>query len=342
MPITGVLRMNGAASQPVLGDGAGVLPARGDDAPAGRNAPLALLRLARPHQWVKAAFVLIGPLYGHVFMKGELLATLLAVGGAVLAFGFASSACYIVNDLKDVEADRAHPRKRTRPLASGAVTPGAALVLAGVLAGLSALSVVAIGLSGKSNAWEAAGWAGLCVGLYTANVICYSFYLKHKVIADVIALAMGFVLRVLGGCAAVMIEPSSWLLNVTLFIAMFLAFGKRLGERRTMGDAVAQVRGVQAIYTPALLQMMVVVTGVATLMTYAGYVQAMAEKYHQGFNLLWLTMLPATYGLLRCIVLLEKGIFDDPTELARQDRAFQLSGLIFVLMTVMLMWRFGG
>jgi len=301
----------------------------------------ALIRLARPHQWVKGAFVLIGPLYGRALLEKPLGTVLPAVIGAVLAFGFASSACYIFNDLNDVESDRAHPRKRLRPLATGAVTPRAGLILAAVLSVLAALSVGLVALGGTGETpYRAALFTGLCVGLYAINVVAYSLYLKHKVIADVIGLAMGFVLRVLGGCAAVMVEPSSWLLNVTLFVAMFLAFGKRLGERRMMGDQVAAVRGVQAIYTLAILQMLVVVTGVATLLTYAGYVQAMGERYHYGFNLLWLTMLPATYGLLRCIVMLEKGIFDDPTELARKDRAFQLAGLVFVLLTAVLMWRF--
>ncbi|MBL8759458.1 MAG: hypothetical protein JNK35_13635, partial [Phycisphaerae bacterium] len=144
----------------------------------------------------------------------------------------------------------------------------------------------------------------------------------------------GFVLRVLAGCAAVLVVPSTWLLNVTFFIAMFLAFGKRLGERRTMGDDAAAARLVQAKYTDELLRMVVVVTGVATLLTYAGYIQSQEFGFTRGFNLLWLTMLPATYGLLRCIVLLERGDYDDPTELAAKDRAFQVAVVVFVGLTV--------
>ncbi|MGQ0628554.1 MAG: UbiA prenyltransferase family protein [Phycisphaerales bacterium] len=326
--------MNTAPDQ--LADGSA--PSRG--AVLALNAPGALLRLARPHQWVKGAFVLIGPLYGFVFMREALWATVACVLAAFCAFAFASSACYIINDLKDIDADRAHPRKKRRPLASGEVTPRGAIALACGLGVLAAAAVGSIGLTGLPGANNAALWVGATVLLYSANVIAYSVYLKHKIIADVISLALGFVLRVLGGCASVWVQPSSWLLNVTLFAAMFLALGKRLGERRTMGEAVAQVRGVQALYTDTLLQMLVVVTGVATLMTYAGYVQAMGEKYHAGFNLLWLTILPATYGLLRCLVMLEKGVYDDPTELARKDRAFQLAGLVFVLITVTLMVAF--
>ena len=311
---------------------------------AGGGVAWSLLRLARPHQWVKGAFVLIGPIYaGRVTTTAELV----AICGAVLAFGFASSACYVVNDLKDAEADRAHPRKRHRPIAAGLVGPGLAMGFAVgllVMAGLAIAAVWQWGPGGVGSAGVAAEsgvlWLLLTLGLYVLNVLLYSFRLKHVVIMDVMCLALGFVLRVLGGCAAVMVEPSSWLLNVTFFVSMFLAFGKRLGERRLVGEMVAAARGVQASYTDALLQMVVVVTGVATLLTYAGYVQAQADRYTYGFNLLWLTMLPATYGLLRCIVLLEKGRFDDPTEIARKDRPFQLAGGLFVLMTAVLLWWF--
>ena len=154
-----------------------------------------------------------------------------------------------------------------------------------------------------------------------------------------------------GGCAAVGVTPTVWLLNVTLFLAMFLAFGKRLGERRTLapsaedgfetsGGGAADHRPVQAQYTDALLRMMVVVTGVATLIAYAGYLQAHDADYVLGFNLLWLTILPATYCLLRAIVLLERGAYDDPTELATGDRAFQLGAAVFIIISTAVLWGF--
>jgi hypothetical protein len=115
---------------------------------------------------------------------------------------------------------------------------------------------------------------------------------------------------------------------------MFLAFGKRLGERRVMGDKADQTRSVQLEYTDHLLRMVVVMTAVATLITYAGYVEAKAEDYTRGFNLLWLTMLPATFALLRCIVLVERGEYDDPTELASRDLPFQIAAGVFGLVTL--------
>jgi decaprenyl-phosphate phosphoribosyltransferase len=268
----------------------------------------------------------------------------LGVLGAVLAFGFASSACYTVNDIRDREADRAHPRKSKRPIASGAVSVPAAWRFAGVLLVLAAacagLAAVRIGPAGEWTLGNAPRWRWLlaAVAVYVANTTLYSVAMKHMVVLDVISLAAGFVLRVLGGCAAAAVVPSSFLLNVTFFVSMFLAFGKRLGERRTVPDAAA-ARAVQSAYTDDLLRMAVVVTGVATLVTYAGYVEKQGEGiFHQRFNLLWLTMLPATYGLLRCIVLLERGDFDDPTEIAAEDRAIQAAAGVFALMTL---WAMG-
>jgi len=296
---------------------------------------LDLIKLARPKQWSKSVFVLIGPLYG--FAAGQTI-DWRSVAFAIVAFALASSGCYIINDIRDAEADRAHPRKRNRPIASGAVSPKAGVtfaILLFALAGVAATFGVAPAVALPTCLWLA---------FYVLNVTFYSIGLKRVVVLDVISLASGFVLRVLAGCAAAGVEPSTWLLNSTLFVSMFLAFGKRLGERRTMGADVAAVRSVQSAYTDDLLRMVVVVTGVACLVTYAGYVQAQAERYTShifgawGFNLLWMTVLPATYGLLRCIVQVERGIYDDPTELASKDRPFQAAVALFVALTLLAIW----
>lgn len=302
----------------------------GSPRPGGRVRPLWLefLRLARPAQWSKGVFVLIGPLYGLQDMARPWPEVVLRALAATAAFCLAASSCYVVNDILDAEADRLHPRKRRRPVASGAITPGRAWVFAGVLVG-AALSLMFV-LDAAAR-----GWTALSIGVYVGTVWAYSLWLKHVIIADVICLSLGFVLRVIGGCVAVGIWPSSWLMNCTFFIAMFLSFGKRLGERRTVSDAAA-VRAVQGAYTDDLLRMTVVVTAVATLVTYSGYVQDHAERFGDGFNLLWVTMLPATYALLRCIVLLERGDYDDPTELAMHDRPFQLAALIFAAVTLVM------
>jgi 4-hydroxybenzoate polyprenyltransferase len=291
---------------------------------------LGLVRLVRPAQWAKSAFVLVGPVYALAdpasgrSWSGVMPPALVAAA----AFALASSACYIVNDLVDAPRDRFHPRKKHRPIASGAVTPQQAASLACVLI-LAALGLLAL-LPRPHALWTAGALAA-----YAANVTAYSLALKRAVMADVISLSGGFVLRVLGGCAAAAVVPSTWLLNVTFFLAMFLAFCKRLGERRLMnaqGVDASAVRGVQKVYTDDLLRMSVVVTAVATLVTYALYIQAHEARYLHGFNLLWLTLLPATYGLLRAIVLVERADYDDPTEMAARDWRIQAAAVVFVAM----------
>ncbi|CAG1010708.1 decaprenyl-phosphate phosphoribosyltransferase [Phycisphaerales bacterium] len=291
-----------------------------------------LLRLARPHQWAKSVFVLIGPLFAYSDGNLKDPTLLWSALAAAVAFSLGSSACYVINDILDAPEDRTHPRKRKRPIASGAVSLSTAYVFAALLALGTLASILLIDAPFRL-------WSGLTVLVYIANVVLYSLWLKHRVIADVVCLSMGFVLRVLGGCAAVGVSPTTWLLNVTFFLAMFLAFGKRLGERRSMGEeAAVAARRVQAGYTDDLLRLAVIATGVVSLVAYATYVISREADFHFGFNLLWLTILPATYGLFRCIVQLERGQFDDPTELLLGDRPFLASGLMFAAITGALLY----
>jgi decaprenyl-phosphate phosphoribosyltransferase len=308
--------------------------------------PLSLIKLARPWQWGKSVFVLIGPFYGYRQLVGAppagegqlpeqvITSALIAAG----AFALVSSGCYVVNDSLDYRADQLHPRKRNRPIAAGHVSLPTAWVFSLVLFALGAACVLALPESVRIV-------VALCLSLYAANVLTYSSFLKHRIIADVMSLSLGFVLRMIGGCAAVAISPTAWLLNVTLFLSMFLAFGKRLGERRTLAGTTGEAgahRPVQALYTDTLLQMMVVVTAVITLMTYALYIKDHAPGGETGQTIipwLWLTLLPATYALLRCIVLLEKGVYDDPTEVAIKDRGIKVAAVVFIAMTVWAMFK---
>ncbi len=303
-----------------------------------------LLKLARPTQWSKGVFVLIGPLYGFRALAPDRphAEFLLEAFLAFVIFGLASSGSYVINDILDADADRNHPRKRRRPIPSGTVSVPAAKLFAALL--FAAAAIPLVGLSPTARLWVC-----VFVGLYVLNVLAYSFWLKHLAVLDVMSLSLGFVLRVLGGCAAVAIAPTAWLLNVTFFLAMFLAFGKRLGERRTLGgaDQAAAARAVHAVYTDELLRMVVVVTGVISLVTYADYVQTQTANFQLSIApgsliLLWITILPATYGLLRCIVLLETGRYDDPTELAVHDRPFQLAAVLFAAINLALLWSMKG
>lgn len=310
------------------------------EAKAGMSLPRALFKLARPHQWIKGVFVLAGPAFAlkdgklDSLTPTQFLTTLALI---FFAFAFAASGCYVFNDLADVESDRVHPRKCKRPIASGAVSPSQAKIY-GVL--LLALSIIlALLIPGSVKIWAAA-----LVAIYIVNVMLYSAVFKHMVIIDVLCLSSGFVLRVLGGCAALAVTPSTWLLNATLFLSMFLAFGKRLGERRVMGEDASKARDVQQQYSDQVLRMIVVVVGVATLLTYTGYVQSreldMSITLATGvagdfaFNLLWITVMPVMLGLLRTIMLIMDARYDDPTELAMKDPVVRASSIAFVITTV--------
>jgi len=304
-----------------------------------------LIKLARPTQWSKSAFVLIGPLYALADRNIAGAEGLVGAFWAAAAFALVASSCYAFNDVRDAEQDRAHPRKRRRPVASGAVSPGAAIGFGSLLCATGFACLLGVKAEFRL-------WTGGVLATYLLMTAAYSLWLKKRVIADVIGLAMGFVLRVLGGCAAVGIGPTTWLLTVTFFLSMFLAFGKRLGERRTLGEAAGSARSVQDAYSDDTLRLAVMATGVVTLVTYAFYIINQDAKYtfHAapasaaraasgfGFNLMWLTILPATYALLRCVVLIEKGRYDDPTELATGDRPFQLAAASFVLLAGALMY----
>ncbi len=305
---------------------------------AGRIPVREFVRLARPKQWAKGAFVLVGPLYALADPAGRHDFSWIAVLYALVAFSLASSGCYVINDIRDREVDRHHPRKSRRPIASGAVSVRQGWAFALLLYGGAALAVGAIALIDP----RASLLVGVVTLVYAANVTLYSYFFKRVVVLDVMSLALGFVLRVLAGCAAAVIEPSTWLLNCTLFLAMFLAFGKRLGERRTMGEDAGLARKVQGTYTDDMLRMMVAMTAVATLVAYAGYIQDRSEGFTWASIALWATLLPATFGLLRCIVLVESGEYDDPTEIAVRDRAFQAGAAAFGMLTLALLARGAG
>lgn len=308
--------------------------------------PRDYIKLARPHQWAKGAFVLAGPFYGGVLLEAGAIQGVIA---ALIAFSLASSAVYVVNDIVDREQDQHHPRKKSRPIASGRIGVGPARVFSVLLVVGALLAVLA------APGHDARMRLGFITLVYVGNVLLYSAFLKRQVMLDALSLALGFVLRVLAGCAATGVTPSSWLLNSTLFLAIFLGLGKRLGERRTLREDADAARTVQKIYTDSLLRMGVSLAAVATLVTYAGYVQDQEARFlwslfesldeqgrPWGFNLLWLTVLPATYGLLRAIALLELGKYDDPTVLAIKDRGVQAAAFVFAALTAFALAMTGG
>ena len=265
-------------------------PFREQVADGRRNRPADLLRLMRPHQWVKNAFVFIGLLFGHAWAVPELvIAALLAFGG----FCLTASAIYVVNDYADRERDRVHPKKRHRPLASGRVTPGAALALAIVLAS-----------GGLTLAALASPVAAGLVAFYAGMNLAYSFSLKSIVILDVFIIAAGFILRILAGTLGIGIAPSQWLLVCSLFLTLFLGFTKRRSELLSVGGDFIIHRKALLHYNPQLLDKMISVCASAALMSYSLYTMSpTTAKLHGTENLIY-TIPFVAYGMFRYLHLL--------------------------------------
>lgn len=274
-------------------------------APARANAAADLLKLMRPHQWAKNAFVFVGLVFGHAWNAPPLLlSALLAAAG----FSLASSAIYIVNDYADRERDRAHPKKRHRPLAAGRVSERAALALSCVLA-----------CAGFSLALAAGPGVLAIVASYTALNLAYSFRLKNVVILDVFIIAAGFILRILAGTLGIGIAPSQWLLVCSMFLTLFLGFTKRRSELLSVGADFMIHRKALLHYNPALLDKMIGVCACAALMSYSLYTMSPATVRAQGTENLIYTIPFVAYGLFRYLYLLhsQHAGADTSRELAR-------------------------
>lgn len=249
------------------------------------SALMPLIKLMRPHQWIKNGFVLLGMLFGHAWHDPEKVQQTLA---AFAAFSLFASAVYVLNDLIDREQDRLHPTKCKRPLAAGTVSVPQAVIL-GVLCLLG----------GSALALTVAGEAPWIFFVYVVINIAYSFGLKHVVILDVFVIAAGFMLRILAGTIGIGIAPSHWLLLCGLMITLFLGFAKRRAELGALEADNASHRRVLEHYTAPMLDQFIGIAATATLVSYALYtVSAETIALHGSRNLIF-TLPFVLYGMLR-------------------------------------------
>ncbi|TRW46732.1 decaprenyl-phosphate phosphoribosyltransferase [Georgenia yuyongxinii] len=275
--------------------------------------PAALLRTARPRQWPKNLLVLAAPA-----AAGRLLdpAVLVPAVEATTVFVLASAATYLVNDVLDVEADRAHPTKRHRPVAAGELRPATALrvgLAAGVLA-LVAAAAVGPGLAAS-------------VTVYLALTLAYSRWLKRLPVLDILAVTAGFVVRAVAGAVATGLPLSDWFLLVTLFGSLFLVTTKRAGEQRRAGP---RPREVLAVYPPGWLAQIMTVSLTGAVMAYAAWAfQYVGTDVFE--PLLALSVVPFLAGLLRYSLLASAGAGEVPEE-ALLDRFVLGSGVVWALL----------
>src|SRR5512139_345157 len=266
----------------------------------------ALLVSLRPHQWTKNLVVLAALAFSkHLFDADAVV----RAGAAFVVFCALSGAAYLANDLVDAERDRAHPVKRNRPIASGALAPPVARA--------AGASLFALGLLAS---WALGPGFFLCALAYLGLNLAYTFGLKNLVILDVLAIAVGFVLRAVAGAVVIQVVFSSWLVVCTLLLALFLSLAKRRHELVTLEDAAGH-RSILAEYSPYLLDQMTAVVTASCLMAYAFYTLApeTVEKYRT--DRLALTIPFVIYGIFRYLYLVhrkEQG--GSPTEVLLADR----------------------
>jgi 4-hydroxybenzoate polyprenyltransferase len=266
-----------------------------------------LLLSLRPTQWTKNVIVFAGLIFSERLLDPR-AATHAMVAFAV--FCLLSSVVYLVNDVRDREADRRHPVKSRRPIASGALSARAALA--------AALALTAISLSA---AFAINAPFGLVAVAYVGLMVLYSATLKHVVILDALTIAVGFVLRAIGGAVAIDVEFSHWLLLLTLLLALFLALSKRRAELVTLADDAHSHRKILAEYSPYLLDQMIGVVTASTLLAYAFYTISpeTVQKFHTD-RLLWTVPFPL-YGIFRYLYLVhQRDGGGNPSEALVTDR----------------------
>jgi 4-hydroxybenzoate polyprenyltransferase len=267
-----------------------------------------LLKAARPHQWLKNVFFVGAPLVFARKLEDPVALVHTAIG--VGCFCALSSAVYLLNDVVDVHKDRAHPTKRFRPVAAGSL-PVPVAKAAAAIAALLALGV------GVWLDWMFALWSAA----YLALNLAYSFALKRVAFVDVACISAGFLLRVLGGAAAIPVPPSEWLMLCTTLLAALLAFGKRAHELRTAGAGGARQRDALGRYNATVLRVLLFALALGTTAAYAAYTRSEHALEFFGTNLLVVTVPSVAFGIFRFLrITARKTDAESPTDSMLRDR----------------------
>ena len=276
---------------------------------------LGLIKLMRPKQWVKNGFVLAPLVFTGAFLDQQALGQVML---AVLLFCLASSATYITNDMRDIERDRRHPKKsKSRPLAAGIVTPGAALVL---LAGLYAILIMAWFISPK---------VVMVIAAYLALNLAYTFALKQQPVVDIFTIAIGFVLRVYAGAMALDVPVSSWMFITTLCLALFLASVKR---RQELSQSGIEGRAVLEKYSVSLVDRYAEMSATGALLFYSMFVMSAKPA-------LVITIPLVLFGLFRywyVVETLDGG--ESPTDAVLADWQLRLTVLVWLAACAWTLW----
>lgn len=286
---------------------------------------MVFFKLLRVKQWIKNAFVLAPLLFSlNLFNLPRLYHSLFAF----LAFCFASSAVYIFNDLLDKEKDRHHPVKKDRPIPRGDIGTGTAVIILVLLLIGSGVISVLINIPTL-----------IVIMTYVVLNTLYSLFLKNMVILDAMIISLGFVLRVVAGGVAIEVVLTNWILLATLFISLFIGFGKRRHELLLMNSHSGEHRPVLEKYNVQLLDYMMLISVTLTIITYSLYTldEGVVAKF--GTNKLIYTVPFVIYGLFRYLYLIykrESGA--DPSDVVLGDKSIIINVIIWGAMIVAILY----
>ncbi len=292
----------------------------------GRSLALHLFLSLRPAQWSKNLLVFAGLLFGRRLFDA---ASVLDAVSAFAVFCVLSGVVYLVNDIADRESDRQHPLKAQRPIASGALPVP---IAAGIACALGAGGLAAAYAIGPAFAAVAAA--------YLVLQIMYSFPLKHIVIIDVLTIAVGFVLRAVGGAVAVHVEISHWLLVCTILLALFIALAKRRHEIVLLAGGAANHRPILGEYSAYLLDQMIGVVTASTLISYVFYTISPETQAKFGTAWLGLTIPFPLYGIFRYLYLVhQREGGGSPADLLLTDRPLLACVALWALTVALIIYH---
>jgi 4-hydroxybenzoate polyprenyltransferase len=287
-----------------------------DSSPA--SFPVVCIQAMRPYQWTKNLLVLAALLFAR--QLGDVHQVLVGLG-ALVAFCLAASATYIFNDLLDIESDRAHPKKRHRPLASGALGIPAAWCLL--------ITLFALGLA---LAYYIRPTFLAALLAYVILTLSYTLKLKHVAIVDVMAIALGFVIRAVAGAVALDVAFSNWLVVCTFFLATFLGLSKRRHEITLLEEGAHSHRQVLQHYTVHYLDQLILIVSSGTLLTYTIYTCSPEVIVRLGTDKLYVTLPLVAYGLFRYLhIIHHKTGGGDPSRTLIKDRPLGFTVLLWAI-----------
>jgi len=276
-----------------------------------------VIKAIRPRQWMKNVLVLAAPLSaagrGHRYDYGQLG---IQVSVAFVVFSLAASAVYLINDVRDVEADREHPTKRFRPIAAGVVPEWLAYALSVVLAAAS------LGL-----AWWLTPNLTVVMAVYIVMQLGYCFGLKHQAVMDICIVSSAYLLRAIAGGAATDTRLSQWFLLMAAFGSLFMVAGKRYAELQLAERTGAAIRKALESYTSTYLRFVWTLSATAVVMCYGLWA---FERDHGSAGWFSVSMVPFTIAILRYAVDVDGGLAGEPEEIALRDRVFQLLVVVWI------------